>query len=175
MKMKFLLITLTLAGACQYPDDDFGATQKVDKSKKTNFQLSAEVIAAPLRNQEILQLEIKEVSICNLGESIIGSIFGVIENQNSPNESNLPHGQIDLHVPSSGCYLLGDLRGTLISESGRIIVDANIEVSYGTGTFQADGGALRLTIIGTIRPDQQMRYAIEIDGYLENEIPVASN
>lgn len=161
-KLLCLVISFVLVIACDSSDP-------VDPAivQRSEFHLEAKVIGEPVVRQENLKLNVSAASSCNLGESVIVAIFAVKEHQALNGDCKLPYGQIDFINPSTGCYMTGKFNGNLSNDSGKCFIEATIDIDHGVGIFQADGGSLHLTIVGTTAADQQMNYAIEIDGLLE--------
>ena len=161
------LFVIALVFACNKPDP-------LVQSQKKHFQLEAEIIDDPFYAQDYLRLEIAEASNCNFGETVIVTVFGILDTQSSSSEIDLPHGEIEFLNRESGCYLIGQFNGKVTAQTDGLTLDAIVKIEYGIGVFEADGGELRLSIKGINVQDDQMRYEILIDGYLEHRVKTIS-
>lgn len=163
-KVVFILIALVTIAACT-PEE---ITYKNVTPNKTNFHLEATATQNIQDPQGNLHLEFTEISECNLAESILIVLDSKRKVLNDRGDFMIPEGNIDFLVPNIGCSLVATFYGKGIIEEDQLILNATIDVEYGTGALSADGGELSLNIVGVQTPDQLMKYTIEIDGHLEN-------
>ena len=107
-------------------------------------------------------------SACNLSDQACFSMTGFIKNLDAMGRFEIHEGEIDLLAENTGCNLTGSFSGHGLKNGNNFEIAATINVSCGTGSFQADAGELRLTINGTL-PDENvetMNYVMNIYGYL---------
>lgn len=161
-KVLLSLVALSLVFACNQDNP-------IPSTPPAKLHLEAEVIDEGFDSQNFLRLEVTEASNCNVGESVIVTVFGILDTESPGDEIDLPYGEIEFLNRESGCYLIGKFHGKVIAETDRLTLDAIVQIDYGIGVFKADGGELRLNVTGVRIQGDQMRYEILIDGYLKRK------
>ena len=166
------VLVFALIGACDTPED---VVPQKFAPNQTNFHFEAELQASPFTAQNGLDLKITQKTTCNLAEEMIVELNSTARYRFGIEQIELHDGEIDIILPQTGSYLVGEFEGRAIQNSDQLIIDAEIFVYLGTGALEADGGELSLNIIGTPISDQFTKYSITIDGYLENRVPKANS
>jgi hypothetical protein len=168
-KVVTFLIAVVVIGACD-PIDPKPQYKNVT-SNKTNFHLEASATANIADPQEELHLEFTEIANCNVAESIMVVLDSKLRILNERSEFMVREGNIDFLIHNSGCYMVAYFDGKGIISDDGLVLNATIDIEYGTGTFLGYEGELSLKIVGVRTQDQLMNYTIEIDSKLENRIP----
>lgn len=170
-EIVFVIFTLVLFGACN------DTTDKIEPIKvtpyQTNFHLEAIVMESNADPRDELHLEFTEISNCNVAESMLVVLDSELRILNEHNDFIVREGNIDFLIPNSGGYMVANFDGKGIISDDHFVLNASLDVVYGTGAFWAYEGELSLKVVGVQTADQLMQYSIEIDGYLGNEIPIA--
>jgi len=167
-----LLSAIALCSACldaiEVPDD-FKTKKKID-----NIQLLAEVTAHVINPTAGESFQIcTNLTNCNLVKTSPSiKLSGLITEVDQSGEFKVGDGVLYLCLESTTCNLIGFYSGNGISDDFGVRISALVNIDQGKGQFMADGGQLQLTLIGErlSKGLQDMKYTIDVNGYLSNEI-----
>jgi hypothetical protein len=171
-RIVFTLIALIVTISCNEP---WGGPRNGDIANYERLTIHAEVSDAeiPVVVKEGFEIDLcGAASACNLSDQTCFSMIALIKNLDATGKFDIQEGEIELLVENTFCNLTGSFSGQGSKIGNNFEIAAIINVNCGTGSFQADAGELRLTIIGTLPEgdDQTMDYELDIDGYLERKI-----
>ena len=167
-----LLLSIAFCSACldaiEIPDD-FKVKRKID-----DMQLIAEITAHVINPTAGESFQIcTNLTNCNLVKTSPSiKLSGLVTEVNQSGEFKVADGVLYLCLEFTNCNLIGYYSGNGISDDFGVRISALINIDQGNGQFMADGGQLQLTLIGErlSKGLQDMKYTIDVNGYLSNEI-----
>ena len=164
-----LVTFLFLMTYCTTDDESFQLRNN-GTLESTPLHLTAEKVDTPFNLDRGMNLSVSGLTSCNLSQSVVFRITGFVDKEDEVGEFVIRTGMFDLKAVNSDCHLVGNLSGRGYNYGERTKIDADITVSYGTGSFIAESGKLKLqmeTKMLTENPSQ-MKYTISLDGDLLN-------
>ena len=158
-----LIVAVAIAAACSDPDSK--PSTEIGPEYRT-LDLSATLSGQPVKLVEGSTFSFMGNSNCNLSDNTCVAISGVVRNLQNGNYQ-IKNGTLRIMSETNGCYLIGEFQGwgknDFISD---IKLGALVQVTCGTGVFEADGGELDLAIS---RIDENGKLLTEVHGFIERQ------
>lgn len=171
-KILLMLMAVALLANCSDPVKKEGIYPVQDNRIKKNLNIDAELTCQAFEVNEVDVIHFAGKTWCNLSENITFALHSNVyqlNNLNQGREFELLNGYFELSDDTDNSILSGDFQGQAYTEFNEIKIWGIINVNYGKGAFEADGGELRITIVGTINSgiDHTMTYTLQAGGFIE--------
>ncbi len=155
-----VIVVAAIAAACSERDH-----QIFTETEYRELDLNATLSGQPVKMVEGSTFSFMGSSNCNLSDNTCIALSGVVRNLHNGNYQ-IKNGTLRIMSEETGCYLIGEFQGWGKNFINDINLGAVVNVSCGTGIFEADGGELDLAIT---RLDQNGKLLTEVHGFIEKQ------